>query len=400
MTTSATDELYYDPWHADLNVDPYPMFKRFRDEAPLYYNDEHDFFALSRFDDVNRTLVDHQSFSSARGAVLEIIKSGMEIPPGLLIFEDPPIHDIHRNLLARAFTPRKINALEPMIRDFTQKCLDPLVGGDRFDFVKDLGAVMPLRVVSMLFGIPEDYQHLVQEDGDRHVRTERGGQMTDNPEGTLSDGQVFAEFIDWRVDHPADDLTTELLKAEFTDETGATRKLRRDELLMFMNLVAVAGAETTTRLIGWTGKLLSEHPDQRRQLVADRSLLPGAIEEILRYEPPALQIARHVLQDVEFYGRTVPRGSAILTLVGAANRDERRFGEDAESFDVNRAPRQHLTFGVGAHYCLGNALARIEGRIALDEIMNRFPEWDVDVDSAVFSSSSAVRGWDSMPAHI
>ena len=400
MTTSATDELYYDPWHADLNVDPYPMFKRFRDEAPLYYNHEHDFYALSRFDDVNRTLVDHQTFSSARGAVLEIIKSGMEIPPGLLIFEDPPIHDIHRNLLARAFTPRKINALEPMIRDFTQKCLDPLVGGDRFDFVKDLGAVMPLRVVSMLFGIPEDYQHLVQEDGDRHVRTERGGQMTDNPEGTLSDGQVFAEFIDWRVDHPADDLTTELLNAEFTDETGTTRKLRRDELLMFMNLVAVAGAETTTRLIGWSGKLLSEHPDQRRQLVADRSLLPGAIEEILRYEPPALQIARHVLQDVEFHGRTVPQGSAILTLVGAANRDERRFGEDAESFDVNRAPRQHLTFGVGAHYCLGNALARIEGRIALDEIMNRFPEWDVDLDSAVFSSSSAVRGWDSMPAHV
>ena len=400
MTTSTTDELYYDPWHVDLNADPYLMFKRLRDEAPLYYNDQHDFYALSRFDDVNRTLVDQHTFSSARGAVLEIIKSGMEIPPGLLIFEDPPIHDIHRNLLARAFTPRKINALEPMIRDFTQKCLDPLVGGDRFDFVKDLGAVMPLRVVSMLFGIPEDYQHLVQEDGDRHVRTERGGQMTDNPEGTLSDGQVFAEFIDWRVDHPADDLTSELLNAEFTDDTGTTRKLRRDELLMFMNLVAVAGAETTTRLIGWSGKLLSEHRDQRRQLIANRSLLPGAIEEILRYEPPALQIARHVLQDVEFYGRTVPRGSAILTLVGAANRDERRFGEDAESFDVNRAPRQHMTFGVGAHYCLGNALARIEGRIALDEIMNRFPEWDVDLESAVFSSSSAVRGWDSMPAHL
>jgi cytochrome P450 len=400
MTTSTTDELYYDPWHADLNADPYPMFKRFRDEAPLYYNDRHDFYALSRFDDVNRTLVDQHSFSSARGAVLEIIKSGMEIPPGLLIFEDPPIHDIHRNLLARAFTPRKINVLEPMIRDFTQKCLDPLAGGDRFDFVKDLGAVMPLRVVSMLFGIPEDYQHLVQEDGDRHVRTERGGQMTDNAEGTLSDGQVFAEFIDWRVDHPADDLTTELLNAEFTDETGTVRKLRRDELLVFMNLVAVAGAETTTRMIGWAGKLLSEHPDQRRQLVADRSLLPGAMEEILRYEPPALQIARFVTCDVEFHGRTVPQGSAILTLVGAANRDERRFGEDAESFDVSRAPRQHLTFGVGAHYCLGNALARIEGRIALDEIMNRFGEWDVDLDNAVFSSSSAVRGWDSMPAHV
>ncbi len=400
MTISATNELYYDPWRADLNADPYPMFKRFRDEAPLYYNADHDFYALSRFDDVNRTLVDHQSFSSARGAVLEIIKSGIEIPRGTLVFEDPPIHDIHRKLLARAFTPRKLSALEPKIREFTQKCLDPLVGTDRFDFVKDLGSVMPLRVVGMLFGIPEDYQHRVQEDGDKHVRTERGGQMTDNADGALTDGQVFAEFIAWRIDHPADDLTTELLNAEFEDETGTTRKLRRDELLVFMNVVAVAGSETTTRLIGWIGKLLSEHPDQRRQLVADRSLLPGAIEEILRFEPPALQIARHVTRDVEFHGMTVPRGSAILALVGAANRDERQFGPDAESFDVTRAPRQHLTFGVGLHYCLGNALTRIEGCVALDEIINRFPDWDIDLDEAVFSSASVVRGWDSMPARV
>ncbi|MCT7660647.1 cytochrome P450 [Mycobacterium deserti] len=400
MTASATGELYYDPWHADLNADPYPMFKRFRDEAPLYYNEVHDFYAVSRFDDVNRTLVDFRTFSSARGAVLEIIKSGMAIPPGLLVFEDPPAHDIHRSLLARAFTPRKMNALEPKVRDFTKKCLDAVVGGDHFDFVEDLGAIMPLRVVGMLFGIPEDYQHRVQQDGDRHVRTERGGRMTDNPEGTLSDGEVFAEFIDWRIDHPADDLTTELLNAEFTDETGVVRKLRRDELLIFMNLVAVAGAETTTRLIGWSGKLLSEHPDQRRQLVADRSLLPAAIEEILRFEPPALQAGRFVTQDVEFHGTTVPEGSAILTLLGAANRDERRFGDDAEHFDINRTPRQHASFGVGAHYCLGNALARIEGRIALDEILSRFPDWEIDHENAVFSSSSTVRGWDSMPAHV
>jgi cytochrome P450 len=167
-----------------------------------------------------------------------------------------------------------------------------------------------------------------------------------------------------------------------------------------MNVVAVAGAETTTRMIGWMGKLLSEHPEQRRQVVADRSLLPGAIEEILRFEPPALQIARYVTRDVEFHGTTVPQGSSILALVGAANRDERRFGPDAESFDVTRPPRQHMTFGVGAHYCLGNALTRIEGRIALDEILNRFPDWEVDLDEAVFSSASAVRGWDSMPARV
>lgn len=400
MTITAADEIYYDPWNVELNADPYPMFDRIREQAPLYYNADHDFYAVSRFDDVNRALVDHQSLSSARGAVLEIIQSGMEIPPGTLVFEDPPMHDIHRNLLSRAFTPRKINALEPKIREFTQRCLDPLVGTDRFDFVTQLGAVMPMRVVGMLFGIPEDYQALVAEDGDKHVRVERGGAMTDNPDGALTDGQVFAEFIDWRLEHPADDLTTELLNAEFEDETGTIRKLRRDELLMFMSVVAVAGAETTMRLIGWSGKLLSDHPEQRKRLVADRGLLPGAIEEILRYEPPALQVARYVTRDVEYRGRTVPAGSAMLMLVGAANRDPRRFGSDAGSFDVTRPVRQHLAFGVGAHYCLGNALARLEGRIALEEILIRFPDWEVDIDNAVLSPASAVRGWDSMPARI
>ncbi|MFZ2239479.1 MAG: cytochrome P450 [Gordonia amarae] len=399
-SVGVADDLHYDPWDIDLNADPYPMFRRFRDEAPLYYNAEHDFYAVSRFDDVNRTLVDHKTFSSARGVVLEILKSGMEIPSGMLIFEDPPLHDIHRALLSRAFTPRKINALEPMIREFTARCLDPLVGGERLDFITDFGAVMPLRVVGMLFGIPEEFQQKVQEDGDRFVRTERGGQMTDNPDGALTDGQVFAEFIDWRMAHPSDDLTSELLGVEFTDEHGVDRRLHREELLMFMNVVAVAGAETTQRLIGWTAKLLSEYPDQRRKVVDDRSLLGSAIEEILRFEPPALQAARYVTADAEFHGQTVPAGSAILTLIGAANRDERRFGDDAELFDVTRSPRQHLTFGVGAHYCLGNALARIEGRIALDEILNRFPDWQVDLDAAVFSSSSAVRGWDAMPAVI
>jgi cytochrome P450 len=399
VTTEATDQVYYDPWDPDLNADPYPMFKRLRDDAPLYYNEAHDFYAVSRFDDVNRALVDYQTFSSAKGVVLEILKSGMEIPPGTLVFEDPPIHDIHRNLLSRAFTPRKINALEPKVREFTARCLDPLVGGDRFDFVKDLGAIMPLRVVGMLFGIPEHFQQRLQEDGDQHVRTERGGQM-EHPGGVITDGQVFAEFIDWRVEHPADDLTTELLEAEFEDETGTVRRLHRDELLLFMNVVAVAGAETTTRLIGWSGKLLSEHPNQRRRLAADRSLLPGAVEEILRFEPPALQAARYVTRDVEYYGETVPQGSAMLTLIGAANRDEQRFGTDAEDFNIARPVRQHLTFGVGAHYCLGNALARIEGRVALDEVLTRFPDWDVALEDAVFSSSSAVRGWDSMPAHV
>ncbi|QEM48535.1 cytochrome P450 [Mycolicibacterium grossiae] len=374
------------------------MFGRIREEAPLYYNAQHDFYALSRFDDVDAALLDHETFSSARGAILEIIKSGMEIPPGTLIFEDPPIHNVHRKLLSRIFTPRKVAALEPKIREFTARCLDPLVGGGRFDFVTDLGAQMPMRVIGMLLGIPEaDQQHVI-DHGDSTLRTERGGKMTENPDGAIATGEVFAEFIDWRAKHPADDIMTELLTAEFADETGARRRLGRDELLLYLQVIATAGSETTTRLIGWAGKLLAEHPDQRRDLVANRSLLPNAVEEVVRYEPPAPHISRYVTRDVEFYGQTVPAGNAMMMIIGAANRDPRRFGPTAGHFDVHREIRQHLGFGVGTHFCLGNALARMEGRIALDEILDRFPEWDVDLTNAELSPTSTVRGWESMPA--
>jgi cytochrome P450 len=398
VIVSATNDVYYDPYNVELNADPYPMFRRLREEAPLYYNETHEFYALSRFDDVNQAIVDHQTFSSARGAVLEIIRSRMVIPPGTLIFEDPPIHNIHRNLLSRMFTPRKINALEPRIREFTSRCLDPHVGTGRFDFVKDLGAQMPMRVIGMLLGIPEADQQHVAEHGDATLRTERGRPMTDNPNGVIATGEVFAEYIDWRARHPSDDIMTELLNVEFEDETETRRRLARDELLLYLTVVATAGSETTTRLIGWAGKVLAEHPDQRRDMVADRSLLPAAIEEILRYEPPALQACRYVTRDVEYYGQAVPEGSVMMLLIGAANRDHRRFPPDGDVFDIHREARQHLSFGVGTHYCLGNALARLEGRIALDEILNRFPEWEVDLTNAELSPTSTVRGWESMPA--
>lgn len=202
MTAQAINHVYYDPWDVELNADPYPMFKRSREEAPLYYNAVHDFYAVNRYDDVNQTLVDNRTFSSAKGNVLEILKSGMEIPPGHPYLRGPPIHDIHRNLLSRAFTPRKIKELESKIRELTVSCLDERVTEGQFDFVKDLGAIMPLRVVGMLFGIPEDFQKRVIEDGELHVRTEPGKRMTDNPDGAITDGQVFADFIDWRVCEP------------------------------------------------------------------------------------------------------------------------------------------------------------------------------------------------------
>ena len=399
MTVSAASDVYFDPYDVEINANPYPAFARLRAESPLYYNEQYDFYALSRFADVNKALVDHETFSSARGAIVELIKANIEIPSGALIFEDPPIHDIHRKLLARMFTPRKINALEPKIRQYCANALDPLVGTGRFDFVIDLGAVMPMQVISALLGIPEGDQEKIRDHANAQMRTEAGKPMAAAHDGLVT-GQIFEAYIDWRRDNPSDDIMTELLNVEFTDEDGVTRRLTREELLIYINVVAGAGNETTTRLIGWAGKVLAEHPDQRRELVENPALIPQAIEELLRFEPPAPHVARYVTRDIEYYGQAVPEGSVMMMLIGAAVRDSRQFPPDGDVFDIHREQRQHLAFSVGTHYCLGSALARLEGRIALEEILKRFPEWDVDMTNASLSPTSTVRGWDSMPAVI
>jgi cytochrome P450 len=397
MTASATSEVHFDPYDVELNADPYPMFRRLREEAPLYYNGQHDFYAVSRFEDVNKALVDHETFSSARGAILELIKANIDIPKGVVIFEDPPIHDIHRKLLSRMFTARKINELEPKIREFCAQSLDPLSGSGRFDFVGDLGALMPMKVISMLLGIPEGDQEAVRDRANDQLRTEAGKPMKAAEQGMVT-GEHFAAYIDWRAEHPSDDIMTELLNVEFEDETGMVRRLTRDELLVYLNVVAGAGNETTTRLIGWAGKVLAEHPDQRRDLVENPGLIPQAVEELLRYEPPAPHVARYVTRDVEYDRQTVPQGSVMMMLIGAACRDHRQFPPDGDVFDIHRPARQHLAFSVGTHFCLGSALARLEGRIALEEILKRFPEWEVDLDGARLSPTSTVRGWEAMPA--
>jgi cytochrome P450 len=394
--TSATDrELYYDPYDFDIDADPYPVWKRLRDESPLYYNEKHDFYALSRFENVRECITDWKTYISGRGSVLELIRSGMEIPPGIILFEDPPDHDVHRSLLSRVFTPKRMSEIEPQVRRFCAQALDPLVAEGRFDFIHDLAAEMPMRVIGMLLGIPEDDQEAIRDSIDDGMRIEEGGPTETEDLGPL-DGSRYAEYIEWRAEHPSDDLMTDLLTVEFEDASGTVRKLSRDEILNYIGLLAAAGNETTTRLIGWAGKVLAEQADQRSELAEDTSLIPGAIEELLRYESPSPVQARYVTRDVEHYGQKVPEGSVLLLMNGAANRDERKF-EHPDRFDIHRTQQQHLAFGYGIHFCLGSHLARLEGRIALEEVLVRFPTWEVDWDNAVQAHTSTVRGWESLP---
>ena len=395
--TSTDSDVYYDPYDFEIDTDPYPIWRRLRDDRPVYFNERYDFYALSRFADVESGLRDWKTYSSAKGTLLELIKSNMEIPPGSIIFEDPPGHDMHRGLLSRVFTPRKMNLIEPKVRDFCAHTLDPLVGTGSFDFIADLGAQMPMRTIGMLLGIPEQDQEALRDIIDDSLRLDDGDTMPDMSAfdaSTQSNG--FGEYIEWRAKHPSDDLMTELLQAEFEDETGTTRRMSRPEILGVVNLLAAAGNETTTRLIGWTGKVLAEHPDQLRMVAEDRSLVPNAIEELLRFESPSPVQARYVTRDVDHGGQVVPAGSAILLLNGSGNRDDRKF-PDGDRFDITRKIDHHIAFGYGLHFCLGAALARMEGRVALDEVLQRFPSWEVDWDRATQARTSTVRGWERLP---
>ncbi|MFG1922489.1 cytochrome P450 [Cryptosporangium sp. NPDC048952] len=387
----------FSPYDPATVVDPYPLYQRLRNEAPLYRNDEIGFWAVSRFADVSAVLQDHETYSSAKGDILEIIQADIEVPSGVLIFEDPPVHPLHRRLLSRIFTPRRIMELEPKIRDFCVRSLDPLVGRPEFDIIAELGAQVPMRAIGMLLGIPEAEQEAVRDAVDDSLRTEAGAPMS--ADQTLLDGEAFASYVDWRAANLSDDIISQLLQVEFTDEFGTVRRLTRQEVVLYVTVLAGAGNETTGRLIGWMTTLLADHPDQRAELAADPSLVPAAIEEVLRMEAPGHFMCRYVTRDTEIRGTTIPAGSIMMAIMAAANRDEERF-ENPDAFDIHRRPVPHLAFGGGIHFCLGNALARLEGRVALEEMLKRFPTWEVDLASARLSSTSTVRGWEMLPVRV
>ncbi len=399
----ASTRLTYDPYDDAIDAAPHDVWRRLRDEAPLYYNEQYDFYALSRFADVMAASLDWQTYSSARGTVLELIDTTPPDPDalegndgyGMMIFMDPPGHDDLRRLVSRAFTPRRITQLEERTRELCARFLDPHRDGSGFDFVEDFAAKIPAMLIGALLGVPSEDQDQLRIWGDLLMRYEPDGISAEKMDAIQSLNAYMTTMVADRQQRPRDDMVSDLLAAEITRDDGTTRRLGFDEVMAFFTLLQLAGSETTARLLGWGAVLLARHPDQRAKLVATPELVPNAVEELLRYEAPSPIQARFVTRDVDWYGQTIPMYSKLAMLSGSAGRDEREF-VDADRFDVERTFDRHVTFGYGIHFCLGANLARLEGRIVLEETLARFPHWDVDEAAVEMVRTSTVRG----PVHV
>lgn len=396
-TSGPPDGPCWDPFDESLKNDPHPIWRRLREEEPVYYNDRYDFWALSRFEDVERAHREPKRYSSAHNTVLEMMVDEPQ-REGMMIFLDPPEHTVLRRLVSKAFTPRRVAELEDEIRALCGSLLDPQQGKDQFDYVQDFGAKLPANVIAALLGVPPSEREAVRHHIDLMFHIEPGvGMLNDiSAEGGGWVARYLEQLLDERRTRPRDDMLTDLVQAEFTDRDGVTRRLTSQESTEFGLLIISAGTETVARLLGWAGLLLADHPEQRADLADDLSLIPNAIEELLRYESPSPVQGRWLTEDVELHGQVIPADSKVLLLTGSAGRDDRVYPE-ADRFDVRRTSGPHVAFGYGIHFCLGAALARMEGKVALEETLKRFKTWTVDKEHAVPLHTSTVRGYKELP---
>jgi cytochrome P450 len=400
-------DLYYDPYDYTIDADPYPVWKRMRDEAPVYYNEKLDFYALTRYDDVLNGLLATDTFVSSHGILLEIIT---DEPYGIpmMIMMDPPDHTKLRKLVARAFTPRRIADLEQKIVALCHELLDTVDGEDEFDYIERFAGVLPPTVILSLVGYPEGHAREFKKLADESLHIDEGATFTEAAarrqlvdESGAINNEAFAiipELMEMRRKDPQDDLLTGLVHAEI-EEDGETRTLTLEEILAFVQLISSAGTETVARLLGFAAVTLNRFPEQRQLLLDDPSLLSNAVEELMRYEAPSPTQSRWVARDVELHGVTIPRGAKLSLLNGSADRDERHF-PDPDVFDVRRDIDRHLAFGYGAHFCIGAALARLETRVALAETLKRYPTWDIDESRLEFVHTATVRGYASVPMRV
>jgi cytochrome P450 len=392
---------YWDPFDVEIDLAPYARWRRLRDEAPLYRNDRFDFWALSRFADVEAAHRDHGTFSSAHGTVLELMGEHVMHGSDMMIFEDPPEHTRLRALVSKAFTPRRVRDLEDRIRELCVAFLDAQEGEQSFDYVQDFGARLPAMVIASLLGVPLEDQEQVRHLIDTTFHIEPGvGMVNDvSVHAMVELGGYLREQLAERRRAPRDDMLGDLVTVEMDDADGRTRRLTEGEAIGFATLLVSAGTETVARLLGWAAVVLADHPDQRAELADDPTLIPQAVEELLRYEAPSPVQGRWTTRPVQLHGAVVPPDSKVLLLTGSAGRDERKY-PDPDRFDVHRPLDHHVSFGFGIHFCLGAALARLEGRVALEETFKRHREWEVDHDRAVRLHTSTVRGYAKVPISV
>lgn len=387
------------PFSYIFHEDPYPTYRWLRDHAPVYRNDELDFYAVSRFDDIVAASVDHETYSSAKGTVLEMDPSMIEALP-IIIFMDPPRQTRLRRLVSKAFTPARIAALEPLIRSIAVELLDRFAAAGQCEFIAEFAARLPIAVISTMIGVPREDRDMVREWTDEALtRDENDPQIPAAAfEASAELGRYFYQLVNDRRARPRDDMASLLAHAELADEDGSTLRLTDAELTGFCTLLSSAGNETVTKLLGNAVVLLARHPEQRRRLLEDPRLVPGAVEEILRYWPPSQYQGRTLTRDVTLHGVAMPRDARVLLLTGSGCRDERAF-PDADSLDIGRDIPLQLAFGHGAHKCLGAALARLESRVALEELHARVPEYEVDEVNLARVHMSNVHGFAKVPMH-
>lgn len=386
------------PFAWDFHEDPYPTYRWLREEAPLYRNDAMQFWALSRFRDVMSAFVDWQTYSSVGALVLEKLDPVfLEMAP-IMIMMDPPRHDRLRKLVSRAFTPRRVAELEPLVRALACDSLDRLATQGGGDFVEDFSTPFPMDVIFGLLGVPEADRRQVRTWFDVSLSRDEGTDAIPpraKEAGALTLQYFFGLVQELRA-RPNDGLICSLFEVEIENDDGGTTRLSDGEIVGFCTLLGAAGSETTTRLLGYAALLFARHPDQWAIVRADPSRIPDAVEEVLRWSSPAQYAVRNVMRDVEWYGRRVPAGDRILLLLGAANRDEREY-PDPDRFDVTRGITTQLGFGQGVHFCIGASLARLESRVALEEFARRFPRYAIDESRCRRVHMSNVHGYESVP---
>jgi cytochrome P450 len=404
---SATDvddaEIEFDPVSTTFFDDPYDVYRQLRDRRPLYRNDRYGFYALSRWDDVVAASRDWQTYSSAHGVDLHHLTTLQGRRPEFdsLIMIDPPKHDRLRALVSRVFTPRAISGLEPMIREVIGGYFDQVAGQDRFDIVADVSGPFPVEIISRMLGVPASHRQQVRHWLDIILAREEGqlGFSAEAEATAIEMGTFFYELAVAKRRDPADDMLSRLTQVEVEGEDGELTGLDDVEIAGFGTLIGGAGAETVTKLVGNAAVLFDRHRDQWQAVVDDPALIPGAVEEILRYLPPSQYQGRWSTRDVELHGEVLPAGWPVLLLTGAAVRDPRQFDRPDE-FDIRRPPSLSIGFGYGIHSCLGAALARMESRIAIEELARRHPRFEVDHDGLQRVHMANVAGYSHVPVTV